>query len=138
MNIAKQVVEQVMGVGDITQKKRSSEFVTARRIFVDLCIKYITESPSEIGRFLKKDHAAIIHMRDTFEDQLFYNDFKVIVDEVRSRFEEFMIYFRTNEEQEAKSIEKGINGLTEDQQEVLNHVIKSYIAICDLKNRNNE
>lgn len=72
-----EVVAEQFGVApaDITSKKRNSEFVLPRQVFMYLCRKLTETSYVNIAKLLgKKDHTTIIHGVNKIEDELKTNE----------------------------------------------------------------
>ena len=79
-----EVVAEHFGVAaeDITSKKRNSEFVLPRQVFMYLCRKLTDTSYVNIAKLIgKKDHTTIIHGVNKIEDELAANE------ELRSKVE---------------------------------------------------
>lgn len=72
-----EVVAEHFGVTpeDITSKKRNSEFVVARQVFMYLCRKLTDTSFVNIAKIIgKKDHTTIIHGVNKIEDEIKTNE----------------------------------------------------------------
>lgn len=57
----KKKVELITGVDDISKKSKKEEYVKARALFYLIATKDATDSLSVIGRFVGKDHCAILN-----------------------------------------------------------------------------
>ncbi len=82
MNALKDIIKYHLGVDVVKDKSRKKEKVEARMMF-----SYIMNEkgygPSEIGRFLIKDHTSVIHYLKTFEwylktDKALSEDYAVV------------------------------------------------------------
>ena len=79
LELLRKDIELRTGVKDITSESREKEYVIARAIFRKIASKDKKVSNSDIARFLKKDHATILHSKKLFGYYMRKNKpFKVI------------------------------------------------------------
>lgn len=66
--------ELQMDFDEVKNKKtREKEFVYARHLYGYFCRKYTIESLKNIGNFINKNHATIIHSNKTIENWIEYD-----------------------------------------------------------------
>jgi len=59
--VVKNYVEQETGIEDISKNSRRHNYIFARTVYYKLCMKYIAVSQERCARFVKRDHATLIH-----------------------------------------------------------------------------
>jgi hypothetical protein len=138
MNALKDIIQHHLGVDVIKDKSRTKEKVEARMMF-----SYIMHEkgygPSEIGRFLKKDHTSVIHYLKTFPwylktDKALSEDYAV----VRKSFVNDLghIFEFTNSEltKEIFFLQNKINDLYSEQKQLKDSIESSYKTKGRLQN----
>ena len=108
----------------IRTKTRKREFVNARYVFSHIANKYLEKGPSEIGRFLRLDHASIISYLKKF-DGVYKTDYelrdlhKKVMQEVKELDPNLIDYAFQQIEIRKNFHQKIINTLNKKQKELI-------------------
>ena len=104
----------------ISNKSRKRPMVEARMMYAKLMKRYTRSSLSDIGRYIEKDHATIIHYLDNFTwlkktDQSFSSKFDLLTDmyeDFRKAWFDDEVY---DDKKKIQFLEVSLNKTTEDK-----------------------
>jgi hypothetical protein len=110
----------------ISNKSRKRPMVEARMMYAKLMKRYTRSSLSDIGRYIEKDHATIIHYLDNFTwlkktDQSFSSKFDLLTDmyeDFRKAWFDDDVY---DDKKKIQFLEVSLNKTTEDKTKYENY-----------------
>jgi hypothetical protein len=110
----------------ISNKSRKRPMVEARMMYAKLMKRYTRSSLSDIGRYIEKDHATIIHYLDNFTwlkktDQSFSSKFDLLTDmyeDFRKAWFDDEVY---DDKKKIQFLEVSLNKTTEDKTKYENY-----------------